>query len=781
MSRAVIIDAVSVDRAGRIPTRPWMAMLVALAMAIGGSCATAPQTDADPAAGAPAGDQAAESSVAEVAREPRGFTDDEASEGSASAAGEEADTVPTRDSVIIKGTGRFINERVASKPRYKTTPSGEIVLEFEGTDIKEVVRSVLGDLLALNYVIDDKVSGKVTLNTSSPISADALLPVLETVLSLNGAAMVRQDSLYMVVPTAGAAVGSIAPRLRPSSGAGFQTVVVPLRYVAAEDMLKMLSAMQPGGGGKDAVVTGIKADKRRNLLIASGTEAELRQMLETVDLFDVDQFAGMSVGLFRLNFLDSEQMIEELQTLAADAETGPLSNMVRFMPVQRINSILVITSQPRYLAYIEEWIERLDRSDLVAGLGLYVYPVKNRDAAQLAEVLQNLYVSEETTVERRARVAPGLQRRVTEVDTGTRNLPAVGTAKLQRQFSGTQSDVAEAAVMRTVADDSASVGAVRIIADEDNNALIVMASAEDYAKIEVTIRRLDVRPLQVLIEATIIDVTLDGLLRYGVEWFFKNNNVWGDDYTGEGRLDLGGPGIGIPQGFSYAIIDSFADVRFVVNLLERESKVNILSSPSLMVQDNNTASIRVGNQVPVITESATTEGGVIIESVQFKDTGVLLTVKPRVNEGGLVSLEVSQEVTDAGAIDPATGQRVFLQRTIDSTVAVQTGQTVVLGGLITENETEAEEGVPVLKDVPGVGWLFKSTDLQSNKAELLVLLTPRVVRSDEDLQLVLDEMRGRMQGLDWEAYDQFRPVGRKRVESELVVDQPEPAGLTPPQ
>lgn len=772
--RPAVVAAVPVLRPScpaRAAGRAGKVLSALLTLALCSSCATTPRPGPDE--GAPGDSAQAPAPAAQVpvaTPVQSGLFDNEDPPPIALPADEPS---PQRsESVIVRGTGRFIDESAASKPRYYTTPSGEVALEFDGIEVREVVRTILGDLLQENYVIDDKVSGKVTLNTSSPLSKDALLAVLESVLALNGAAMLREDGLYKVVPTPAAAVASIAPRLRPQDEAGFQTVVVPLRYIAVDDMLRILSGMR-SGGGKDAGISGVQADKRRNLLIASGTAAELRQLLDTVAVFDVDQFAGMSVGLFRLSVLDAEQMVNELQELVTADETSPLFNMVRFMPVQRINSVLVVSSQPRYLTYIEEWIERLDRTDLVSGLGLHVYRVKNRDAARLAEVLQALYVGEEPATERRAGVAPGLERRVARVE-GAKALPRVGTSKLQRQLSGGTVAQAEVEVgPAAMAGGTAEVGQVRIIADEDNNTLIVMASAEDYAKVEATIRRLDVRPLQVLIEATIISVGLDGSLRYGVEWFFKNNNVFGEpEYTGIGQLDIGSPGIGLAQGFSYAVIDSVSDVRFVVNLLERESTVNVLSSPSLMVLDNNTASIRVGNQVPVITESAATEGGTIIESVQFKDTGVLLTVKPRVNEGGLVSLEVSQEVTDAGAIDPATGQRQFLQRTIDSTVAVQNGQTVVLGGLITENQTEAEEGVPGIKDVPVIGWLFKSKDKQSSRTELLVLLTPRVVQSDAQMQGVLDEMRGRMRGLDWEFYDSFRTPPTEGEGS----DGAEPAG-----
>ncbi len=241
--------------------------------------------------------------------------------------------------------------------------------------------------------------------------------------------------------------------------------------------------------------------------------------------------------------------------------------------------------------------------------------------------------------------------------------------------------------------------------------------------------------------------------RYGVEWFFKNNNVQGDK-TGIGLLDFGTPGIAprVP-GFSYSIVDTVGDVRAVLNLLAEESKLNVLSSPSLMVLDNRTAEIRVGNQVPVQTETAVTDGGVTVESIQFKDTGVLLSVTPGVNAGGLVTMDVSQEVTDVGPIDPATGQRTFLQRNIQSVVAVQSGETIVLGGLIISNESRGESGIPGLYKLPVLGKLFGQTEQTSDRTELLVLITPKVVGNQQDAKDITEEMRKRMRNIEQWPFD----------------------------
>jgi general secretion pathway protein D len=266
----------------------------------------------------------------------------------------------------------------------------------------------------------------------------------------------------------------------------------------------------------------------------------------------------------------------------------------------------------------------------------------------------------------------------------------------------------------------------------------------------MAVRKLDQVPRQVLIEATIAEVTLSDSLKYGLQWFFKGHNV-GNKYTGIGSLDLktnvaANDALG-GGGFNYALTGGAGEVLALLDVLAGQSKVKILSSPHLMVIDNQTAEIKVGDQVPVRTGSTVTDGGLTTESIQYKDTGVLLGVTPRVNAGGLVTMEVNQEVTDLGDIEPTTQQRRFLQRTITSSVAVQTGETLVLGGLITENRNVSESGIPGLYQMPVVGPLFGSTTDDTKRTELLVLITPRVVRDQQEARQVTEELRGKLLGI----------------------------------
>jgi len=289
---------------------------------------------------------------------------------------------------------------------------------------------------------------------------------------------------------------------------------------------------------------------------------------------------------------------------------------------------------------------------------------------------------------------------------------------------------------------------LKFVADETNNAIIILAKATEYKRIKSVIDDLDTLPLQVLIEVSIVEVTLTDDLSYGVEWYMKHTDLNGGKFDAESLLDLNaGSGLGpIVPGFSFLLSGSGSLVQAVFNTLAEESRLNVLSSPSLMALDNHTATIRVGNQQPVQTSStASANNDVLTQSIEFKSTGVLLSVTPRVNSGGLVTMELSQEVTDVGSIDIATGQRSFLQRNLNSTVAVQSGRSIVLGGLITENTIESESGIPGLYKLPLVGGLFGKTSSSTVKSELIVLITPRIIANHRNASLITAEYAEKME------------------------------------
>ncbi|MFZ5465927.1 MAG: type II secretion system secretin GspD [Pseudomonadota bacterium] len=678
---------------------------------------------------------------------------------------------PKLEDAMYKGSGRFVRE--VPRPGADVLKEGDITLNFENSDVHEVVKVVIGDLLKENYVIDAAVKGAISVQTSRPVSREALLPLMENLLRMNGAAMVREAGAYRIVPLASAMRGA-SPTLDRRLPTGFRVQVVPLRYIGALEMQKILEPFVADGGM-------LKVDERRNLLMLAGSSAELQGWLATVDTFDVDWLQGYSVGVFPLENADAKTMVTELQKIIGDEAEG----MIRLEPIERLNALLVVTPQPSYLERMKEWVDRLDRGGAGPGSRLYVYQVKNRKASELAEVIGEIFLGQERARTEPVRLAPGLQparleSRPSGISGGGLSAQATGLAARNQPGLTPRAPLTGGMTMGLGATGSypasglgggspltgdvpqrpASGGegltviegaGVRVVADEANNSILVYASAEDFRIVEQALKRLDVEPLQVLVEASIVEVSLSDELRYGLEWFFTNNRVI-NNKTGQGLLDLnvGNDGSGLASlipGFSYSLVDSAGAVKAVLNALATESKVNVLSSPSLMVLDNRTAEIRVGDQVPVRLSSQETYSGGLLEAYQYRDTGVRLKVTPRVNVGGLVTLDIVQEVTDIGSKDPDTKQYTFLQRAIESVVAVQSGQTIVLGGLILENNTDAERGIPGVYKVPVFGKLFGTTEESTQRTELLVMLTPRVVRNQKEAAQVTEEFRDRLRRL----------------------------------
>ena len=541
------------------------------------------------------------------------------------------------------------------------------------------------------------------------------------------------------MPLEAAPSAGLVPRLDTKQMRGYQLLVVPLRYISAAELMKILEPLKPSKG----LMT---VDERRNLLMVAGSQEELNNIRETVQLFDVDQLRGMSVGLFRLQSVEAGVVLKELETIFGDASGGPLAGMMRFLPIERLNALLVITPQSKYLDDAQAWIERLDRAEGGQGSSMFVYYVQNGKAETMAEVLTQLF--------------EGKAKPKTEGESGNGNGSMDTNAPPPLTPAEGEAPAAEPAPAEPVLigpggeGTSLAVGEVSIIADEENNALLIMATATDYDKVLKAIQKIDILPLQVLVEATIVEVTLEDELRYGLQWFFKNSigGMRGLAVLGAGRPLLGPTDL-TPTG-SYTVIED-GEARVLLDLLARDSKLNVVSSPTLMVLDNRTASIRVGDQVPIRTSETTNTSGVVAEpedpsalvtsTIQYRDTGVLLEVTPRVNAGGMITLEITQEVNDVSdtqtsGIDSPT----INQRRIATNVAIQSGETLVLGGLIKEDEGRASEGLPYLRHIPVLGWLFGSQGKSKSRTELVVMLTPTAVTKLDEAREVTREYRNKL-------------------------------------
>ncbi len=645
---------------------------------------------------------------------------------------------------VKEGSGVFLKQQGAASG--KQPAKGDITLNFEGVDLREVLKVIFEEILRENYLIDEKVQGVVTIHTTYPVSTESVLPILETILQMNGAALVRNGALYKIVPLAELKEATLRPNVGRGvdllkAGQGVQ--IVPLRYISAKEMKKILDTFASSNEQ-------VHADTGRNLLILTGSYQKINNLLKTVEMFDVDWLSGMSFGLIPIKYADAKTLTDEVNNILGEGDNSPLNGIMRLIPVQRLNAIMVISQQPKYINEARKLISQFDQgSDKSPDRRLYVYHLKNGKAENIATILQSIFgnqVSSSTSSRQNGNKDPlarsnvrqptssGISLKSSNADSQsnlTKDQPALGTASPVVATSGGS-------------DSGSSEMPATIIADPDNNAILIMASPMDYNKIKSTIARLDVSPKQVLIEATIAEVVLSDNLSYGVRWFFNGTG-------GSGRPYQGGLGAPLPSeiggdGFSLGIFNTAGELKAFFDILETESSVKFLSAPQIMVIDNQTATFRVGDQIPIVTrssQSTTDPNAPIVSEVQYRDTGTLLKVTPRINDGGMVTLEISQEVSNPGAT-PAIGgggNVSISQRTIDSTVIVHDGQSIVLGGLIRENTTNSKGGIPGLMNLPVVGNLFGSTTKDVSRTELIVTLTPKVIRNPHEAYEISQELR----------------------------------------
>lgn len=698
---------------------------------------------------------------------------------------------------------------------------GKYTLNFEDAELAEVAKVILGDTLKVNYVISPKVVGKVSLQTTRALTDDELIPTLEMLLKTNNAVLIQDHGLYRIEPEGSGTVNAASTQLGLSGQSvppGFQLRVVPLRYVGVGEMQKVIEPLMPPKSV-------IRADESRNLLLLAGSGDELESVLETIRIFDVDFMRGMSVALFPLKNVEAQTIAEELDKLLTVSGKGPLAGMFRLLPIERLNAVLVVTPQPRYLDEVQTWIERLDRYNTAKTGNMHVYHVQNVDALELANTLSNIFGQGQGRGKTPgASLAPGMTGSsisggaassgfadsgntsgfggssssgfggsssstgfggssstssglggttpssgfggsstsgIGGTSTGTGGLgssgvgsvggSSMGSGGLGAGRSGTGFGASGQGRSRgSVAADLGNN--IRIVADPTNNAIIVMAKAQEYRDIEAVIKQLDVVPLQVLIDATIVEVSLSGQLQYGLQWLLTSGEMAGaltSSSAANTVADAAALAAGAASGgFAYALAGN--NIKLLVRALATDNKINVISSPSLMVLNNQEANINVGDRVPVSLGGGVVGSGGIVQApgVQYQESGVTLKVRPRVNAGGLVIMDIVQEISTPSSTTVNGLETVkFAQRKIQSQVAVSGGDTLALGGLISDRSISGTNGIPYLNQIPWLGNLFGSTAKQTERTELVVLLTPRVVAKKQDATAVTNEFRRRLTGL----------------------------------
>jgi len=678
----------------------------------------------------------------------------------------------------------------------QAAPGGEgFELNFENTPVTGVAKVVLGDILQVGYLIDPRVQGTVTLASGRPVPKGDLLYVLESALRMSGASLVKDKRGYVIMP-ANDAIGAGTVETAARSEPGFGITVVPLQYVSASTLGKLLDsfALKPGS---------VRVDPQRNIVVVQGSGADRRNAVETVLSFDADWMRGQSVGIYPVRNSTPEPIIAELERIMDSGEGGLSQSLVKLQPIARLNAVMVISSKPALLRTAATWITRLDKSD-TAATGVKVYQVRYGDARQLAQLLNDIFggggggrglidsatnqiapgsgvATSTTTMGQQtglqlpgARNAPGAASNSTLSGTTS---PIVGIGQggaAGGAGSGTFGNTSPNDVVASRSgafgrqspgtggfgggafgggggrgDQGAILPGVRITADAVNNTLLIYANQEAYRLIEQTLRQLDRPQLQVGIDATIAEITLNENLNYGVQAYLASQDVGAHPDKGSGLIAAGTSAIltrTLP-GFNF-LLGPESQPNLILNALRAVSDVKVLSTPSVVVLDNQVATLQVGDQVPVATASATVltgTGAPVVNTIDYRNTGVILRVVPRINANGNVLLDIEQEISNVAAGSAGSLTPTVSQRRVKSSIAVASGQTVLLAGLISERNDKARTGLPLVDQLP-LGDLLGNTTKTRQRTELIIFIRPQIIRDGVDAMRIAEEMRTKLQG-----------------------------------
>ena len=613
-------------------------------------------------------------------------------------------------------------ERAGKSPFEGAKPGErrEVSLSFDHMDIVPVLDEILGEILQLNYVIDPAIRGNISLRVKGSYSKEEFLELLNSILDLNGLAITKsRNDLYKVVRKAhsGRTTGIVNGEIEKVVHAGDQIIVLQLRYLSAAQAVNAVrNFISPS-----AVII---PETTTNSIILSDTIEVQKKVAKLLTLLDIPPFKGIDWKIFPLEESDAKDVAGDLEKIfkapGLYSRPGLDQGGIFILPLESINSILVATRWPGLLDVAQQWIKELDHSATQIGSQVHIYFVQNGNSKEIVEVLKQLYGGSS------GRTKSGQSRVL---------------VKRKKQPEISQHEL---------------VGEVEFIADEVNNAIIIRASNRDYQTVLKVLKTIDIVPRQVLIEVLIAEIGLNKDTEFGIEWYIKQRgiNIGGKDYQADIALNNGKTlpvntplGEGIP-GFTYGLFKDSGDLRMLLHAISSFTDINILSSPTILSVDNQESYIEVGDDVPTLTNTQTTSGGVTTQSIQYRNAGIILKVKPYINERGLVRLEVTQEVSSVTkeSTEGITSPR-FKTRKASTTLIAEDGQTIVIGGLMQTQTTKTRSGIPILKDLPILGYVFGQRTFVHQKTELLIAITPHVIHNREQADAITEEFKEKVKEL----------------------------------
>ncbi len=610
-----------------------------------------------------------------------------------------------------------------------------IIFNFDDADIFEVIKS-FGDLLGINYVVDPSISGTVTIHISEKLSQKDLLPVFFKILEINGLAAVKENGLYQIT-TAGNVPRKLIPK---GKGADKQDIllkgdmliqVIPVKYISAAELEKIVQPFLSATGS-------IFSHDPTNILLVVDRLPNIKKILTITDVFDVDIFKKLNFKLYRIKNVDAGDLSKNLNDAFSTGHKKGKETGINFIVIDHLNAILAVSSRPDVFTTIDGFIDAIDTDSPDVEPRIYVYAVQNGEAENLHDLLEEIFNKKERAKTEKNGADNEPEKKPAPIKPLKPNLEKTGSGSLK--------------------------GDVYITADETRNTLIIEAIPFDYKIIKNLLEKLDVLPRQVLIECMVAEVQLGDGLELGIDWSystlynpddekpynFYTNPVWPKGPTGtETAIDVAAGAAGIEQGLKY-VIEKTDKLVMTLHALAEDNKVNILSTPSVLASDNKEAKIEITTEQPISTAEYTHTGDsdVIETSIEYRDTGIILTVTPHINERGLVTMDVRQEVSevldDAVTVGSGGVYPSFFKRVAETTLTVQHRQTIAIGGLIRQKRERVKRGIPFLVDIPFLGFIFGYTKDNIAKTELMIVLTPTVIINSDDVDNVTEEFKQKL-------------------------------------
>lgn len=640
----------------------------------------------------------------------------------------------------------------------------EISLNFESVDIREIIQT-FSELLKLDYIIEPGISGNITLHTSNKIPVQNLFRMFEQILALNNIAIIKKGNFYHFLPMPEAKrnpIGIYHGKDRHAIPDEDRLIIqiIPLKYINANSLKAMIAPLL----SKNAHFISLDTS---NTLIVVELASNIRRLVEIIDALDINTIDSTDIDLYSMTYSDAVEISKNLQEIFINLgyqAKGPLS--LKFVPLKRLNSILVVNSFPNLLPTVEYWVKKLDQPMVEGQVATFVYYLQNAEADKISGTLKEIYAKRKTKkeLEEDKRSRRGMEGEEEAPAPVTSETPPQAQEKEPKKPETAPPPVAVRAKTsqpKVAASQDLAMGEIEgeviILADKDTNSLIVRTDPKNYPAIEETIKKLDLMPLQVLIETMIMDVALDEKTSFGIEWALKGNaGRSGEvDFSTNSSQDfgIGGPKAGQASsiiaggaGTLGLFVGSADKVMAMLKATGSESKANVLSSPVIITSENKPASISITNQVPITSATLVSQTGgqpITQSTVEYRDVGIKLSVKPKINEEKFVTMEIVQEVSDVVETGPGQNPR-FFTRSAQTHVVVKDKETIIVGGLMSTHKNKGHSGIPYISKIPVFGKLFGAETDSTNKSELLIFITPHVIANYKEGRLVTKDFKEKL-------------------------------------